>query len=112
MRWLKRPIQSIYGILATPEATHSVLEDATEDVRESMLAALGASAPQNFPQIVRRIRYASDINSLWYLRGELMAILAGQFGEVEARNRVASITAQFKGLLPGGLSSRPSPLVN
>jgi hypothetical protein len=27
-----------------------------------------------------------------------------------ARQKIASINAQFQGLLPGGLASRPSPL--
>jgi hypothetical protein len=32
-------------------------------------------------------------------------------GEVTAREKVASVTQMFKGLLPGALNSRPSPLV-
>jgi hypothetical protein len=40
-----------------------------------------------------------------------MAALASMHGEKTARQHIASITAQFQGLLPGGLASRPSPLV-
>lgn len=113
MRWLKPSIRSsIYGLLGQPPApTESVLENGTEDIRESMLATLGDEGPRQFPQITRRIRYAGDIQSLWYLRGDLMAALAAVHGERTARQKIASITAQFQGLLPGGLSSRPSPLV-
>lgn len=82
-----------------------------EDVRETMLAALGDAGSTHFPHITRRIRYAGDIQALWYLRGDLMAALASEHGEVLARQKVASITAQFGGLLPGGLASRPSPLI-
>jgi hypothetical protein len=39
-----------------------------------------------------------------------MAALAASLGESRARKMVDSITAQFQGLLPQGLSSRPSPL--
>jgi predicted urease superfamily metal-dependent hydrolase len=112
MRWLKPNLRSIYGLLGnSPAPSESVLEDSTEDVRETMLDALGEAGSRHFPQITRRIRYAADIQSLWYLRGDLMAALASMHGEKIARQRIASITAQFQGLLPGGLNSRPSPLV-
>jgi hypothetical protein len=113
MRWLKPSLRnSIYGLLGNPVApSESILENGTEDIRESMLAALGDSGSRHFPQITRRIRYANDIQALWYLRGDLMAALAAMHGEMAARERVASVTAQFQGLLPGGLHSRPSPLV-
>lgn len=114
MRWLKPNLRSsIYGLLAgSPRVpSESVLEDGTEDIRESMLSFLGDSGPKHFPQIIRRIRYANDIQALWYLRGDLMAALAAIHGEAAARQKIASVTAQFQGLLPGGLNSRPSPLV-
>jgi hypothetical protein len=76
-----------------------------------MLAVLGDPGPKHFPQITRRIRYANDIQALWYLRGDLMAALAAMHGEMAAREKVASVTQMFQGLLPSGLNSRPSPLV-
>lgn len=113
MRWLKPNLRSsIYGLLGNPVApSESILESGTEDIRESMLAVLGQNGPKHFPQITRRIRYANDIQALWYLRGDLMAALASMHGEMAAREKVASITSQFRGLLPNGLNSRPSPLV-
>jgi hypothetical protein len=113
MRWLKSNLRSIYGLLAEPPApSASVLEDGTEDIRESMLGALGDSGSRHFPHVTRRIRYAGDIQALWYLRGDLMAALASMHGEVAARQKIASITAQFRGLLPGAMTSRPSPLIS
>ena len=113
MRWLKPNLRSsIYGLLGNPVApSESMLETGTEDVREAMLAVLGDAGPKHFPQITRRIRYANDIHALWYLRGDLMAALAAVHGEMAARQKLASITEMFQGLLPGGLNSRPSPLV-
>jgi hypothetical protein len=113
MRWLKPNLRSsIYGLLGNPVTpSDSVLESGTEDIRESMLAILGDTGAKHFPQITRRIRYANDVQALWYLRGDLMAALAAMHGEMAAREKVASITAQFQGLLPSGLTSRPSPLV-
>ena len=112
MRWFKANLKSsIHGLLGNaPAPSDSVLESGTEDIRESMLAILGESGPRHFPQITRRIRYANDIQALWYLRGDLMAALATVHGESLARQKIASVTAQFQGLLPGGLASRPSPL--
>ena len=101
---------SISKLLGRGEPTESVLEDGTEDIRESMLSVLGDEGIKLFPNVTRRIRYAIEIKDLWYLRGDLMAALAELHGEAAARQKVASITVQFEGLLPGGLASRPSPL--
>jgi predicted urease superfamily metal-dependent hydrolase len=113
MRWLKPNLRSsIYGLLGNPvQPSESILETGTEDIRESMLAVLGDAGLKHFPQITRRIRYANDVQALWYLRGDLMGALAAMHGEVVAREKLASITDMFQGLLPGGLHSRPSPLV-
>ena len=113
MRWLKPNLRSsIYGLLGNPlPPSESILENGVEDIRESMLVILGESGAKQFTQVTRRIRYAGDVQALWYLRGDLMAALAAMHGEAAAREKIASITAQFQGLLPGGLSSRPSPLV-
>lgn len=113
MRWLKPNLRSsIYGLLGNPVTpSESVLETGTEDIRESMLNLLGDSGPKEFPAITRRIRYANDIQALWYLRGDLMAALAAMHGEMAARKKIASVTEMFQGLLPNGLHSRPSPLV-
>lgn len=112
MRWVKSNLLSIYGLLSnTSEPTASVLENGTEDIRESMLDALGDSGSRHFPQVTRRIRYAGDVQALWYLRGDLMAALASMHDEETARQKIGSITAQFRGLLPGTMASRPSPLI-
>ena len=112
MRWLKPGIRnSIYGLLGhPPQPTDSVLENGAEDIREAMLDLMGDAGARQFPHVTRRIRYASDIQALWYLRGDLMATLASLYGEATARQKIQSVTQMFQGLLPGGLASRPSPL--
>lgn len=112
MRWIKPSIRSsIYGLLGGHTApTESTLENGTEDIRQAMLDMLGDTGPRQFPQLTRRVRYASDVQALWYLRGELMAALASMHGEAGARDRVARLNAMFRGLLPPGLTSRPGPL--
>ena len=113
MRWFKGSIRSsIYGLLGNPVTpSDSVLETGTEDIRESMLALLAEGNSKQFANVIRRIRYANDIQGLWYLRGDLMAALATTRGEAAARQQVQEITRMFDGLLPGSLNSRPSPLM-
>lgn len=112
MHWLKSNLQSsFYGLLGKADGpSPAQVESATEDIRESMLALLGDAGPTHFSLVTRRIRYANDIQALWYLRGDLMAALATLHGETLARDQVQAITEMFRGLMPGGLSSRPSPL--
>jgi hypothetical protein len=112
MRWFKGVRNSVYGLLGNPgEPSDSVLEDKTEDIREAMLGLLGDGGSKQFTNVTRRIRYANDIQALWYLRGDLMAALAAIHGESAAREEVQRITQMFQGMLPGSLNSRPSPLM-
>ncbi len=104
---------SIYALLSgsTPSrvAAKSAArkEDRMEDIRDAMLQEL-RGAQDDHPQVLRRIRQSTDIQTLWYLRGDTMSILAARHGETEARRRMARITAMFHGLLPRGLSPRSS----
>jgi hypothetical protein len=113
MQWLKPSVRAhLYALLGHPaDPTESTLEAGVEDIRTSMLELLGHNGPARFPQLARRIRYAGELQGLWYLRGDLMAALASMRGEAFARERLREVSDLFQGLLPGGLSSRPSPLV-
>jgi hypothetical protein len=113
MRWFKGSLRnSIYGLLGNPVTpSESVLEIGTEDIREAMLALLSEAGAKQFANVTRRVRYANDIQALWYLRGDLLAALAATQGEVAAREKVLRITEMFQGLLPASLTSRPSPLM-
>jgi hypothetical protein len=112
MRWLKPNLRSsIYGLLGNAlPPSESVLESGLDDIREAMLQLLGEAGVKRFVLVTRRIRYASDVQALWYLRGDLMAALAAMHGEAAARKQIATVTAMFRGLLPNGLDSRPSRL--
>ena len=111
MRWLNIRT-SLFGLLGHPAPpTESRLEESIEDIREAMLELLGDDGAQRFPQVTRRVRYAGDIQGLWYLRGDLMAVLAALHGEARAREQVGAISEMLDGLLPSSLASRPSPLM-
>ena len=113
MSWIKSGIKtSILGLLGGASMSDSTLQNRVEEIRQTMLDALGEQADGQFPLLVRRLRYADDAQGLWYLRGDLMASLCAITDEAQARQTLRSITDMFRGLLPGGLASRPSPLVD
>jgi hypothetical protein len=110
MRTWKPTIQSLFGLLGGAQRSPHELEDAIGDIQEAMLAALGQAGTKSFAAVSRRIQYAPDLQALWYLRGDLMAALAALHGEAHAREIIQDISDQFHGLLPRGMSTRPSPL--
>jgi hypothetical protein len=114
MRWAKSTIsQSFFGWLSHSGAKTEVAEsmrDRVEDIRLAMLDLMGDDGELNYPQLTRKIRYSGDAQALWYLRGELMAALSAMSSESDAREHIDIITRMFKGLVPAGLASRPSPL--
>ncbi len=98
------------GLLREPAPVLST-ESRIKEIRQAMLdtlAGLGTSHAQT--KLGLRVMYASDIQALWYLRGDVMAMLAKPLGETAAKARIATITAMFDGLLPSAQKSRPSRL--
>ncbi|MEO8656473.1 MAG: hypothetical protein ABI409_20285 [Ramlibacter sp.] len=116
MRWfkpnLRSSINAIFGLTHhhRQAASDSMLEIGIQDIREAMLELMGEMPDNPSPLVTRRIRYAVDIQALWYLRGDLMGVLAKRYGEAAARAKLEPITAMFADLGPLGLRSRPSPL--
>lgn len=85
------------------------LSDRTEDIRQLMLNELGEYGEKKFPAVARRVRYATDVQGLWYARSDVMAILANTHGETVAREKIADISGKFNGLLPKGLQGKTGP---
>jgi hypothetical protein len=85
--------------------------DRLERVRTEMLKCLqslqGVTAAD---YLDHRVRHATDVQSLWYLRSDLMGLLCSTEGETAARAHLDRITRLFKGLLPKGLASRSNRL--
>ena len=113
MRWTTLNIVSgMQSLLSkgVDQDTSDLSSDALEDIRQAMLDELAIRAYQTYPAVQMRVSGASDIQDLWYLRGDLMAAIAAREGEAAAKLKMAHISNMFKGLLPRGLSSRHSPL--
>ncbi len=82
----------------------------TERFRALMLELAGTVDGDGAVRLALRIRCAATLQSLWFMRSDMMALLAPAVGEAEARHRLEIISAPVREALPSGLRSRPSPL--
>ena len=65
-----------------------------------MLGTLDGLQGGDITRINMRIRYAPDMEALWYLRMDLMTILTAAQGDLFASAALQGITREFKGLMP------------
>ena len=90
------------------------VDGKAEDIRDAMLEAM---APHmNFddvtmPGVWTRTVKATDIQSLWYMRSDVLAFLAEQVGEPTARTMLNQITEMFRGAMPDSHMPRPRKIV-
>ena len=97
---------SYMALLGRSDSHPDALQGRAEAIRQLMLTELGEGGEKTFPAVVRRVRYAPDIEGLWYARSDVMAILADTHGETIAREKLAHISGRFNGLLPKGLTGK------
>lgn len=114
MRWFntKDLRSSIYAIFTVRVERPRALGDSaarTEHIRQRMVDMVELDGSERAEKLARRIRYA-DLEALWFMRGELMGLLARTHGEMAARERLEGLSQMFEDMLPSGLRSRPSPL--
>lgn len=115
MRWFKPNLRnSLHAIftsgLGAPKTEPPDSVFSIEDIRRRMIELLDSEDDERAGIVRRRVRYADQVESLWFMRGELMAVLARSRGEAAALELVSSVSDMFDDLLPEGLRSRPSPL--
>ncbi len=101
-------MQSLFNAL--PGADQQRNAAAHESIRQAMLDCMGKTTASAHPVVALRVAHAHDLQDLWYLRGDVMAALATQHGEAVARKKLGPVSDMFKGHVPKGLESRPSPL--
>ncbi len=75
--------------------------DTFARVRREMLALLDAYCPDN-AELRHKLTFATDIDTLWYLRSNLMIALAASQGETVARDCISQVTSLFQEHQPGG----------
>jgi hypothetical protein len=91
---------SLRALLGRPhvDGPHTVFQGGDEDaIRDALLDLLPPSdAPTlQLTTLRRRIRYANGCEALWYLRADLLAVLALHAGEAQARQQLAAIDHLF-----------------
>lgn len=81
-----------------PRAEQSARMD---EIREAMQASLASHLKQDMRQhpLWVRLEFATSIQSLWYLRMELMTLLCVHCDETVAHAELQRITAMFRGLV-------------
>jgi hypothetical protein len=92
---------SSFAALLIDQNTELDADGRMEDVRSAManqLSVIGNS--MECTCILSGIARASDIQTLWYLRSDLVKVLADCHGEEIARENVGQITEMFVGLVP------------
>jgi hypothetical protein len=104
MRWfrsatLKQTLTPFRG--ASPEG---ISGEATEPIRQAMLAALGEDGARLSPQLHSRLSMLRDPQALWYARGDVVAVLSRLHGEAKAVATVQELLPLFKGMLPRSMT--------
>lgn len=86
-RWLRAPSQ---------RAERSGTERTLQQVRAAMLATLQRHGLLvKGRRLAERVTYATELESLWYLRQDLLTALVQACGEARARQELKPISALF-----------------
>ncbi|MFY3384973.1 hypothetical protein [Paracidovorax sp. MALMAid1276] len=106
MRWNKPNLRnSLHDLLGRdkPSSTAWVRDQGLEDIRRAMLLCLAGASGCEVARMNMRLRYAGDIEALWYLRGDLFTTLLPLRGKAHAQDALDRITPLFQGQLPRSL---------
>lgn len=92
---------SLSGMLRDTDSTASV-DTQLEHIREELLACMLPCIKElnSQPPVWSRVLYSTDIQSLWFLRSDVMQILCEHVGETRASQTMARITDMFRGAIP------------
>ena len=94
---------SSFAALLTDQSTVIDADGRTENVRTAMLQALSGAAvnpPMGSPSKTwTDVMRASDSQTLWYLRSDVLILLSDCHGEQVARSTLDGITEMFRGIV-------------
>lgn len=88
------------------DSQKKALDGRQEAIRTAMLASLAdieSSQPHAFSKTLVTITQATDVQSLWDARSDLLRLIADRDGELAARQTLNTITEMFRGLVPHNL---------
>lgn len=95
--------KSGFAALLTDQHTVIDADARTEDIRTAMLDALGCIAKNEAMGASKAwtdIARAADVQTLWYLRSDVLRLLSDFHGEQIARDKLAAMTEMFRGIVP------------
>ena len=77
-------------------------EDKVQAIREAMFACMVSHMGGDTRRhaLWTQVRYADNVETLWYLRVQLMNLLSVNCDETTAAGELKRITSRFQGLLP------------
>ena len=75
-------------------------------IRTAMLSLLQVHGGHTIQRVAQRVRFAGDLEALWYLRQDVLTALSAVDGEAAARRQMRQINRLFKGGLPGTMGPR------
>jgi hypothetical protein len=102
MRWkISRMTSSLLELWRETEP-ETGLPPLLERIREAMLGsmALHVDARAPGPSVWTRVLAANDIQTLWYLRSDVMGVLSSVCGETLAASQLSQITELFRDQIP------------
>ena len=114
MRWNRPNLRNnLHDLLGRdkPSSTAWVRDQGLEEVRRAMLHSLKGLTGCEVARMNMRLRYAADIEALWYLRSDLLHTLTLLRGEATAQTVLDRITPMFQGQLPLSLRVPQMPHV-
>jgi hypothetical protein len=94
---------SNFVALLTDQATVIDADGRTENIRTAMLKVLletVANPKMGFSKTWADVTRASDIQTFWYLRSDVLILLSNSQGEQAARDALDGITEMFRGIVP------------
>ena len=71
-----------------------------------MLMLLEPCTGHETQRVVQRVRFAGDLETLWYLRQDVLRALSATDGEMRARDELNQLNRLFKGALPQTMGPR------
>lgn len=104
---------SLMSLFGDHSTTTPSPETRIQEIRRAMLDCIEGVDEESYEgtRVLAQVLYAADIQSLWYIRPDVMSLAASLRGEAAAHTRLASISDMFIGLLPAAQKSRPNRLI-
>jgi hypothetical protein len=100
------PRSTFFRLLSLPGVVLRRTNRQMDAARAALLALLDGHTSPTIQRIEQRVRFAQDLEALWYLRQDIVVALAEFDGETAARARITAINGLFKGKLPTALGPR------